>query len=794
MTTLDQLAAQEQLHYQVITQRIDNLYTNLNSSNNAQTTQIVQRLNDAVNNLGGQLYTQGSRIITAITARDNAIEQETLTTVRSLFFDQTKKIDATKIELQQKLDAVLSQTKAEIDKQQAIVTANIKNGFDNQYTAIKFASREEQNLIAAIEQNIKNSVSNAITVDNTNTKNLLDLINSNVEESAKNTADNITKVNNTLKESGLFGGSGEPSWLTELMTKLYSGSGVNSKGSDNSIFTNIIRIIAGDSTANVLSAVSSSDVTGELSKQTNKIGEIANNLLSGKYHTIDDFNNALKGAGIESTILGGAVQLFFSILNIGNVISAFGNPSIVKINQFNSAAYSLKQLNDQDIIEAFIRNQISYDQAIKELDNLGHSKEDSILILKNSFPKFNPAQLLKLAHLGKINPDTLKTKMREIGWNEIDAILQGYLNQPRPDIRDLIQFAVKEVYSPESYTKFGQYNEFPKEFADRAKLEGLDEEYAKQYWAAHWQLPSPTMGYDMFHRRIISGDDLKALLKALDVMPYWRDKLIQLSYNVVGRVDTRRLYAYNVWDRNKVYQNYLDQGYSPKDSEDLTKFTVQYDDEQDNKHKTKLQTQAHNVYIKAYNANLLTKQDVKNKLVNLGYKSQEVDLELDLEDYEAFVTANTAKQSNHKQKIVNLAINGYGKRALSRKDFVDTLSKNGYTQAEANLEADLIDKEAALVFKQTIVKEIQKLYFESLLDDNGVLTKLVGLGFGNAEALNIIAELQILKGLDDKKPTPQQFEKMYKSGIISREEYKNILAEYGYNSKYIDQIILLAEA
>jgi len=793
LTTLDELAAQEQVHFQVITQRIDSLYLNLNSSNNAQTLALKQNISDAINNIGGQLYTQSSRVITSLTARDNAIEQETLGTIRGLFSSQTAKLDEVKTQLQQKLDANLAITLADIDKREGIISTNVRNAMDILFTQIQKNVGETQGLIKDQTDILKREIDLAINNGANNQKDLLNLINDNVKSSAKDTADSISKLNTEVAAANGLYNNGEPAWLTTLMEKLYSGNSTSGSSNNAGFFETLFSIIGGDSAGNLIGAINSSDIVGEIGKQAEKIGQIETDLINGKFKTLDDFNNALKSAGIQSTILGGAVQLLFVIANIGEVIKAFGSPTITKIDQFSRAAYSLKQLGESDILQGFIRNLMSYDEAVKQLDNLGHSKADSELILKNSFPKFAVQDYFKLAHLGKIDANTLKERIRELGFNEIDMILLGYLNQPRPSIQDLISFAVKEVYSPETYTKFGQYQEFPKEFADRAKLEGLDETYAQQYWAAHWSLPGANQGFELFHRGVISRDDVKYLLKALDVMPYWRDKMIELSYNLVGRIDARRLYAYGIWDKNKVYESYVKNGYSPQDAKDLTQFTIQYDDEQDSKHKTALQTKAHNIYIKAYVNKLANKADTKVRLVQLGYKQQDVDLELDLVAYENYVDTHQTKQLNHRAKIITLSLDGYRKRSLSRSDLLDTLTKNGYTTQEANNEADLTDKESDITFKETIVKEIQKLYFESLYDENAVLTKLIQLGFSNAESLKIIGELQILKSLDDKKPTQMQFEKMYKNAIITKEEYKNILAEIGYNSKYIEQIILLGE-
>ncbi|MBA7557821.1 hypothetical protein ES705_50595 [subsurface metagenome] len=52
----------------------------------------------------------------------------------------------------------------------------------------------------------------------------------------------------------------------------------------------------------------------------------------------------------------------------------------------------------------------------------------------------------------------------------------------------------------------------------------------------------------MLHRDIVDQDTLKMLLKSLDIMPYWRDRLIQLSYNPLA-INAVGDWIKNVYDK-----------------------------------------------------------------------------------------------------------------------------------------------------------------------------------------------------------------------------------------------------
>ena len=138
--------------------------------------------------------------------------------------------------------------------------------------------------------------------------------------------------------------------------------------------------------------------------------------------------------------------------------------------------------------------------------------------------------------------------------------------------------AVREVFNPVIVEKFGQDEDFPEQFAEYAAQQGISRFWAEKYWEAHWVLPSVQMGYEMLHRRVIDMETLKQLLAAQDIMPGWRDALIDISYKPYTRVDIRRMHDVGVLNDDEVYESYLDLGYSPDKAKNMTEFTIRLND------------------------------------------------------------------------------------------------------------------------------------------------------------------------------------------------------------------------
>lgn len=185
--------------------------------------------------------------------------------------------------------------------------------------------------------------------------------------------------------------------------------------------------------------------------------------------------------------------------------------------------------------------------------------------------------------VGDLSTLLLRRAMSEGAFDE-ELTKRGYkpdeiaklreLQKVIPGIGDIIRMAVREAFTPEVVRQFQLHAELPGEMVEWASKQGLSEEWARAFWAAHWDLPSLTMGFEMLHRGEITEDEMRLLIRTHDVSPFWRDKLLAISYSPYTRVDVRRMYDVGVLGQEEVYRNYRDLGYDHEKATNLTAFTV----------------------------------------------------------------------------------------------------------------------------------------------------------------------------------------------------------------------------
>ena len=254
----------------------------------------------------------------------------------------------------------------------------------------------------------------------------------------------------------------------------------------------------------------------------------------------------------------------------------------------------------------------------------------------------------------------LDRELRKIGIHPNYNNLYKELAYQIPPIADIITMAVREAFTPEIAARFGQYEDLPPAFVEWAQKKGLRKEWAERYWAAHWSLPSPQQGFEMLQRGVITREDLELLLRALDIMPFWRDKLIQISYNPLTRVDVRRMYRLGVLDETGVTKAYKDAGYSEENAKLMTEFTTKHV-------RQSLSRFTPANVISAYTKRFIDAGTARIRLTEIGIKRDEIDYIIGTADYK--------REWAVKQERIDAIENLYKKGRLTERQTVDELER-----------------------------------------------------------------------------------------------------------------------
>lgn len=238
-------------------------------------------------------------------------------------------------------------------------------------------------------------------------------------------------------------------------------------------------------------------------------------------------------------------------------------------------------LQPGDAIEALHRKIIDRDATVMELQRGGFSRDQANVLIATGDTIPQIEFLFSMWFREVITDAALDGELRSLGFTDPRIKALKEIAFFIPPVQDIITMAVREVFSPEISVPNGQFEEFPADFGKFAKMQGVTEAWAINYWAAHWVLPSIQMGYEMFHRQIIDQGELEGLMKALDVMPVWRSRLVAMSFTPFTRVDIRRMHALEVLDDAQVETAYRNIGYSPENAQLQLDFVKRLNEDDD---------------------------------------------------------------------------------------------------------------------------------------------------------------------------------------------------------------------
>lgn len=474
------------------------------------------------------------------------------------------------------------------------------------------------------------------------------------------------------------------------------------------------------------------------------------------------------------------------------VSQTYVKPGLELVLQQLNAKMPVELVPTQLLVQAALREIIPYNTYQNEMAKYGYNTQASQIILETNRP-LPSLGIIQEAYLrGYISETIHDTYLRKYGFSDKDIALQKALYYVIPPLSDIIRMAVREAFTPEIAEKFGQYQDLPDIFTEWAAKQGLSKEWAERYWAAHWDLPSISQGFEMLHRRIIDENELKLLMRALDVMPFWRDKLIQLSYAPYTRVDLRRMYSMGILSEQDVYNAYRDLGYDDAKARNLTEFTVRYYAPEEETTLDQYRTLTRSIYLQAYKKGVITADEALRYLIQIGYREDDARLLLAIADAELMLEYEKADTIPMRTQTTNLIIDAYKRGLLLASEVRDTLLALNYSTEEIDWYIALTDYQKVVSLKTTILEGIHRRYVERTITKTEAVAELGKLFPIGREQETLFEYWDVERETRVRKPTEAQFRAALQRGLITIEDYADELRGLGYAEKYVRMLVKLA--
>ena len=407
------------------------------------------------------------------------------------------------------------------------------------------------------------------------------------------------------------------------------------------------------------------------------------------------------------------------------------SPLTVKTIQGLTTQYT----SPETIITALIKGELSGDEADDLLDKLNVSVEARKAIVGAIKQIATDEVLMQNVWRGNMSRTEFATELSRRGLDTDQQTYYDNIIERIPPIQDIIHMGVREAFSADKVKDFQYDEDFPAEFGVWATKQGFSEDWAKRYWYAHWQLPSPQMVFEMLHRGLITKAVVDRYLIIADYPKYWRDLLTQISYNPLTRVDVRRMYELGTFDdipgltaEQMVLKAYKDIGYSPENAQLMVKFTVDmYGEERKKLTEAKV--------LGLYKRRLIDRTATKALLKKLKYRNEYIELIIE--------------------------------------------------QVDFDIDQDVLD---------SLMKKLKSLYLAGHITKSGALAELASQTAAPLDTTALFKSWDYERDAIRKLPIARDVTTWVSSGVITPTAGINKLKQLGYSAEdakaYIDQIVL----
>jgi hypothetical protein len=527
-----------------------------------------------------------------------------------------------------------------------------------------------------------------------------------------------------------------------------------------------------------------------LSDRIENISLIIEQMKAGKFKTTDAFFNALFGNLPASGLARGLLILAETIPTLIQAVNMGSEPTIEAFQHLVQASSPVKLLSAADYLTAYYKQVITIDELQDYLTKLGISHQQSDILINASIEEPGFSMMIDARRRGFLDDTQWLNYMVEQRFSLDAAHLIDKLLVTLPGPQDLTRIADKRIWSGKLPEKYGQYAELPQEYTDYMAQWGFDSKFTEWFWAAHWELPSPNQIFEMYQRHVINQEDMQSYLALTPWLPFFRDKLLAISYNPLTRVDIRRMYGLGMFTYDELLLRYQAIGFSPDDSRLMADFTVKFStDSEENeleKLKNKIVTAVEGLFVRGK----IDREQAINRLVALGKDRQFAELTLNFLGYEQNIDTVKPKLEAYKTRAIKLVVSGYLKAHYAKEEAYSSLLQAGLTSEEATAELDYADLERLLQIKADQITIIETQFVNGIITEAEFISQLSRLSLSSAEVNQELGEAKLKIEKRFKMPTEVQVQKWFNDGKIDENYVIQYLKFIGYPDAIIPTVLL----
>lgn len=482
-----------------------------------------------------------------------------------------------------------------------------------------------------------------------------------------------------------------------------------------------------------------------------------------------------------------------------------------------------RQLSPQEALSAFMSDKMDYNRLRAHYTIAGYcdtAVQDSVQAARS---KPIPSELAMMRLREQIGAEEYHSGMRALGY--VDRVHHDQLfrlTEQLPTQSDLIRMMVRDTDNALVVSTFGMDDGFDQVYQtklkDWAKHQGVPDDVMKYNWRSHWTIPSPGQLYQFYHRlrnnpkfggpaKVL--DDVKKALVQQDILPYWIDSYLAVSFLPLGRVDIRRAFNNGSLSEAELTPAYEQLGYSDDDVKRLVKFAISLRNQAAKSH----------IAVKLWLKLVIDRSAAKQRMQNDGYPADVADKALDDSEigfassiYANSFLAGDLDATGLKQELSGIGVSANGQTAILKqlsykikthwaiKDYIAGVKDKGDALTEMTTYGmssvtsrnilDESDRDIDRQFALTCQRGIKRRYLLGEIDKQQAQSELINRKTTLQRANRLVDWWDCEKSASSKHVTLAKLSHWLASGIIDGPDFSKRLDKLGYDQTDIDRILI----
>ncbi|MHC1623618.1 MAG: hypothetical protein ACXQTR_03400 [Candidatus Methanospirareceae archaeon] len=420
------------------------------------------------------------------------------------------------------------------------------------------------------------------------------------------------------------------------------------------------------------------------------------------------------------------------------------NPVLDAANQFFNRLLQITLMPPDILAYLYSRGIITEEQYLDMMKDWGYNEAFARAMYEALRNRPTVSELIRGIFYRYAKPDniedvwaSIKEYLRDYGYteNQANVIVDSY--RYLPSLSDVLQWMAKEAFEDDMAEALGLDEEFPQLFAEYAAKLGIPPEDAKRFWRAHWSTIGFTQMAEAFHRyradAYVKGlhdyEEQKwkeywdIFFRQAEVPRFYREMLQKITYNVITRVDARRMYELGFLTKEELAAIYIAQGYTKEDAErmaDWVAWEVQRYEEEDLRGLTKSNVE------NLYKYGLINDHEYMELLKKIGFGEEAAEYMLQLLKSNIFM--------ENFEKRVDSIKKRYLKGLLTKDEARIELSRLGVDSDWAGEIVETWDADKVETFKQLSKEDIKNAIRYNILSLEEGYKKLLEIGYNKDDA------------------------------------------------------------